>query len=358
MTELKNKIKTLKDKAKDILYHLPILNRWFIGAVVLCFILCFVFILMIFGRYTAITQIKNEISRLQTSLEHSSVDISYDNISFNIWWPMPIMTVENLKIYSRFEPIREWNIKELTVNTQFFDFHTLNISLSSKQNIVIGDNTYHINMPAQSMNVSYCVQTGIKELLLDIENLKVDGFADIKEIKFGMQRMALQPVSKSSPFLETHLLINDIKFAEELDMPLSQQIDKIYVNANMIGSIKVEETYRESIYDWLVSGGKFEIESSIFEWKPLIMVSKGDLYFNEKLAPRIHLSVSSKALIPSMDILEEEGVLDRKGVFVTRILLRNKAFKMSDSDEYDTVLTPVDYKDGILSVENIPVANF
>ncbi len=358
MADFQNKIKQIKEKAGSLFQRIPILNRWFIGSIILCFLLCFGFILIIFGRYNAIVQIRNEISRLHTSLEHSAVDIAYDNISFNIWWPMPLMTVENLKIYSRFEPVREWNIKELNVNTHFFDFHNLDIQLSSEQNVVVGNNQYNINMPAQTMNVSYCIQSGIKEITLGIENLQISGIGKIANLKFGAQRMAPQRVNQDTPLLETHLMINNINFDADLDIPLSHHIEKIYINANMIGDIKSAETYRESVYGWLADGGKFEIENSTFEWEPLIMVSRGDLYFNEQLKPRLHLSASSRALIPVMDTLEEKGILERKGVFVTRILLRNKAFKMSENDEYDTVLTPIDYKDNKLSVENIPVANF
>lgn len=358
MRSFLNKIKEYISKLKGVRLDFPILNRWLVGAATLCFVLSFAFILIIFGRYNALNQLRSEMSRLQTSIENSGVDIAYDKIKFNIWWPMPIVEIENLKIYSKYQPVREWNIENLSINTAFFDFHTLIVNLSSKQNVVIDNTTYQIEMPAQNMSVSYCVQSGIKEILLGIDNLKIKGLAEIEEIKFGAQRMAPQRVSNNSPLMETHLLINNVKFDNAVDVPLAHTIDKIYVNANMTGTIKAEETYLESVYDWLAAGGKFEIEKSTFEWKPLLMVSRGDLYFNEKLEPRLHLSASSRALIPVMDILEERGILDGKGVFVTRILLRNKAFKMSEKDEYDTVLTPIDYENGKISVENIPVANF
>jgi len=352
------KIKEQANKLKALALYIPILNRWFAGAMFLCFVLSFVFILLLFGRYNAITQIREEINRLHVSLEYSDIDIAYDNIDFNIWWPMPIVTVKNLKIYSKYEPVREWNIEELQINTSLIGFHTLSISLSSQQNIVLGDKTYSINMPTQNIYISYCIQTGIKEILADINNLQIKGIVNIAGIKFGAQRMSPQPVNDSSPFMETHLMINNIKFAEELNVPLSHQIDKLYINANMIGNLQTAETYRESIFDWLAKGGKFEIEKSSFEWKPLIMVSRGDLYFNEKLEPKLHLSASSRALLHVMDIMEEAEIFDRKGVFVSRILLRNKAFKMSENDEYDTVLTPIDYENGKLSIENIPVASW
>ena len=88
------------------------------------------------------------------------------------------------------------------------------------------------------------------------------------------------------------------------------------------------------------------------------MVGRGDLYFSEKLEPRLHLNTSSKALISVMELLEEEQIFERKGVFVSRILLKNKAFKMNEQDEFQTVVTPIDYKDNKLLIENIPVASF
>ena len=358
MRSFLNKIKEYFIKFKTLHPNIKLFNRWYIGAAILCFLLSFAFILIIFGRYNSINQLRSEFSRLQNLIETSSVDIAYDNIKFNIWWPMPIVEIKNLKIYSKFQPVREWNIENVSINTAFFDFHTLVINLSAKQSLVVDNKTYQIDMPEQNMSISYCVQSGIKEILLGINNLKIKDVAVIEEIKFGAQRMAPQRVNNSSPLMETHTLINNIKFDTAIDVPLSHTLDNIYINANVIGTMKAEETYLESIYDWLASGGKVEIEKSSFEWKPLLMVSRGDLYFNEKLEPRLHLSASSRALIPVMDIFEEKGILERKGVFVTRILLRNKAFKMSDKDEYDTVLTPIDYENGKISVENIPVASF
>ena len=50
-----------------------------------------------------------------------------------------------------------------------------------------------------------------------------------------------------------------------------------------------------------------------------------------------------------------KGWLESKGVFVAKILLNSKAFKMNRDDKFMTVTTPIDYKDGKLMIENIVV---
>lgn len=194
--------------------------------------------------------------------------------------------------------------------------------------------------------------------MLSAENLRVENYAEIAGFKLGAQQMAPGRLKKDSPFMEIRLLAENIRFDSSLEMPLASAVDKFYLHAVQVGALEAGETYQESIYGWLAEGGRFDIANLVLDWKPLIMVARGDVYFSEKLEPRLHLSTSSKALVPVMDILEEEQILDRKGVFVSRILLNNKAFKMAPEDEFSTVVTPIDYKENKLLIENIPVASF
>ena len=100
-----------------------------------------------------------------------------------------------------------------------------------------------------------------------------------------------------------------------------------------------------------------DIKKLIVEWAPLTMVAHGDLYFNEKLAPVLHLNTSSKGLEETIDMLQD-NFLESKGVFVAKILLNNKSFKLNKDDKYYTVTTPININSNQILIENIPIKNF
>ena len=347
------------ERIKDAISSLGrVFNRWFMGAMLLCFGLGFGFLSLIVGRYNSLAHLRGEIIRLQDSLENTGWNIAYDELRFNIWWPLPLMEVDNFTLYSRYAPQREWNIGKLSINTGIFNFHKLQIQLSPQQELVWNDKEIELNFPKLDLSLTYSEDKGITEILASGDGMKFNDYAEIGEFRFGAQQMAPNRLGNNYPFMEIHLLLKNIQLGNQIQTPLTSKIDKLYLNAVQVGALQSQETYQESIFDWLAEDGRFDISELILEWQPLVMVGRGDLYFSEKLEPRLHLSTSSKALISVMELLEEEHIFERKGVFVSRILLKNKAFKMNEQDEFKTVVTPIDYKDNKLLIENIPVASF
>ena len=139
---------------------------------------------------------------------------------------------------------------------------------------------------------------------------------------------------------------------------MSDKIDMIFAETDVMGKVHGNTSYRSAIYEWLEAGGYINMKYVSLNWKPLALVGRGSLYFNEKLEPNLHLDTSSKGLAESMDSMLQYQWLDGKGVFVSKILLGNKAFKLSPKDKYLTVIAPIDYKDSKLLIENITVAKF
>ena len=58
-----------------------------------------------------------------------------------------------------------------------------------------------------------------------------------------------------------------------------------------------------------------------------------------------------------MDMLQD-NFLERKGVFVAKILLNNKAFKLNPEDKYYTVTTEININSNQILIENIPLKTF
>ncbi len=51
----------------------------------------------------------------------------------------------------------------------------------------------------------------------------------------------------------------------------------------------------------------------IINWKPLVMVAKGELYFDEHLSPDLSLNTSSLALTEILDKFNQYSWLEDKG---------------------------------------------
>lgn len=54
----------------------------------------------------------------------------------------------------------------------------------------------------------------------------------------------------------------------------------------------------------------------------------------------------------------QDNFLERKGVFVAKILLNNKSFKLNPDDKYYTVTTPININSNQILIENIPLKTF
>lgn len=352
-------MKLLLGRIKNFLSKLLAFNRYLALSFVLSFFLCLSFLLMILSRYYCISILKTEIVRMQNSLNEIGWDIAYDDLQFKTWWPMDLLKVKNFQLYSLDAGHKfSWKITDLAVRPQIFNCGKMAVLLSPQQELQVAEETLHLNLPQVDLNFEFSAQAGLVEMLMKVSDADIVGWAKIGEIHFGAQRMAPHSLNSRSPFFENHLLVKNVVFDAKREVPLTGTIEKIYLNANIIGTITDTGSYRESLYDWLASGGRIDLRSLIINWKPLLLVGRGDLYFNEKLQPRLHLYSSSKALIPVLDLFERQGYLDRKGVFVAKILLNNKAFKIDPQDEYNAVVTPMDYKDGKFSIENITLRNF
>ena len=154
------------------------------------------------------------------------------------------------------------------------------------------------------------------------------------------------------------LLLGGLTFDKKYEIALADKIDMIFIDADVMGKVSGSRSYRSAIYEWLEAGGFINLKYVSLNWKPLAMVGRGSLHFNEKLEPNLHLDTSSKGLLESMDSMLQYQWLESKGVFVSKILLGNKAFKLSPKDKYLTVTAPIDFKDRKFQIENITVAKF
>lgn len=327
-----------------------------IGSGVLAFGLCFISIWLTLERNNAINTIKKEIIKLENSLLAVGYDIAYDNLSFSHISPWQILRIENLQIYSLDAAnYFQWKCDEFALSSDIFNTKNIRFHFSQNQSLQIGNQNWDMDVPNLLAEMTLSKNNEIKDFNLQAADIALDNLAQIGSLKFAMQRGNGHQVNEKSPFMETLLEIKDIHIDNYTAWPMNKHVDHIYLNANIIGEIKEQPIFNEALYNWVENNGFIDIKKLIINWKPLVMVAKGDLFFNELLLPDVNLNTSSMALTDTLVQMNQNGWLDDKGVFVVKILLNNKSFKKNQADKYFTVTTPIKINNQQILIENIPV---
>lgn len=308
-------------------------------------------------RKVAISAIKSNYAYVIGMLNETGIDIAYDDLKFNVWWPLPLAEVKNLKIYVPGEPDNfEWTVRELSVKTGLLSAANIDINISKEQSLKFSGSSYGVNIRNYKISIENN-KNELNSLAAEFYDTGISNIAEIGKITLAVRRIAPQQINDNAPFLKTYVELRDIQLNGLLNYPLSQKIDKIYLDSDIIARIKKDGNGKSSIHNWLSRGGKINVKALTLNWLPLLLVGKGDILFDENVSPSVRLQTSSKALLDLINELESKKTLDSKGVFVAKILLGNKAYKEAPSDKHLTVSTPIDYKDGVVSVEKIAVYN-
>lgn len=322
-------------------------------------LLTFIWMWVLFSRSYAIGLIKNEIVKIQNSLNEAGWDVAYNNISFSPAYPGNLATVQDFQFYSLYQGRTfKAEIPKIEVSANLFNPRKITIRLSPEIKVSLRQKTYNLDIPNPLILMDLDEEDRLAHLIVSAKEVNVRHTAQIGDVLFSAVRKT--PANKSGlvPAWGCSLLVGSLRFDKKYEIALSDKIDMIFAEADVMGKVHGNTSYRSAIYEWLEAGGYINMKYVSLNWKPLALVGRGSLYFNEKLEPNLHLDTSSKGLAESMDSMLQYQWLDGKGVFVSKILLGNKAFKLSPKDKYLTVIAPIDYKDSKLLIENITVAKF
>lgn len=319
----------------------------------------FIWMWVLFSRSYAISLIKNEIVKIQNSLNEAGWDVAYNNISFSPAYPGNLATVQDFQFYSLYQGRTFMvEIPKIEVSANLFNPRKITIRLSPEIKVSLRRKTYNLDIPNPLILMDINEKDQLVHLIVSAKEVNIRHTAQIGDMLFSAVRKT--PANKTGlvPAWGCSLLVGNLRFDKKYEIALSDKIDMIFAEADVMGKVHGNTSYRSAIYEWLEAGGYVNLKYVSLNWKPLALVGRGSLYFNEKLEPNLHLDTSSKGLAESMDSMLQYQWLDGKGVFVSKILLGNKAFKLSPKDKYLTVIAPIDYKDRKLLIENITVAKF
>ena len=343
-------------RLKAKLSHLPRPNLFILLSAVASFVVVWLGIWTYMQRVYCLNLLNREIKKIQVSLMDVGWDIAYDKVESSTFPLFAPLTFQNFRLYT-LDGRKEWKTDELKIKVGLFDCGHIIPQTSREQTLTINGKVYQAEIPVFDIDLYFDKTLGLKEVSIEGIGWNIRGLGTIDSLQLASQRMAPLNISELTPFFENHMEIKGAHISEDIDFPLLRKINRIYTNANIIGVISSKQTYAESVSDWLRLGGIIDIRKLIIEWAPLTMVARGDLYFNEKLEPNLHLNTSSKGLNETLDMLQD-NFLERKGVFVAKILLNNKAFKLNKDDRYYTVTTPININSNQILIENIPLKKF
>ncbi len=302
---------------------------------------------------------KLTFDRTYKSLEENGYSVTYDDASFNMLYPMNIMTVKNLKIAKKDEFTDfEWFIPKITASANLWSNLTVNISLSHNQKLTIGGVTNILDF--KSFKASVKLNQNIKnmETQFTIKDLYLGKAFTAKDVKFASKRVLNKSISDKAPSFKSFLEINNAYVDESTGFPINREIKKIFVQASLIGELMPEKTYKKSVHNWYGDGGFISIDSFDLDWEPLQLKGKGKISLNMGDTFKLFLGTASQGLIEDLYILQKEKILSSKGMFVVNVLLNDKAFMNSKADELLTVTSSFAIDNDKLLIEGIEVYEF
>lgn len=331
---------------------------WFLLGFAGGVLLTFVFYKASLQRQESINCFNRQIVKMTNLLNQSGWDIAYDKISYSPVWALKIINIKNFKIYNlNSNSYKELNIPEVDIKSSFTG-KEIRIIPSEGSVLTLGAEKHPISIDKADISAGFAFNDGLKNFTADFTGIKIKGLADAESVRLASRKIAPVQISDRTPFFENFIEINNIKLNGMLDYPLGQTIERLYVNADIIGTIKPEDNFQSSIRNWLLNDGKIEVKELVVNWAPMLMVGKGELTFNENIRPILRLKTSSKAFINLLDELHQKGLLENKGMFVVKILLNEKAFKAEPEDEYLTLSTSIDIQEDGILVEKIKIRSF
>lgn len=328
-------------------------NRGFWVAAVLSFALVFGIFYGFFNRYQTARFFQKETLSSINRLNDLYLDIAYDKVKISYIPGTPLAEFENLSLYSMTDKI-SLNIPQAKITPSLLHPSQYIVSLGKEQTLTWKDKKYQIQN--NGIEIELQINGNIKTILTNIQQIEVKNILKIQEIKIASRSLNSQKEDAAyTPSHETYLEMDKLDFDGLLNYPLTSRLDHLYLKARLIGKINKKGNLLSDIRDWLGKDGYIDISSLTLNWKPLLLVGRGSLLFNENLSPRLHLSTSSKGMLSVIDDLQKKNFIESKGAFVTKIILKSKAFKLKSEDTELAVITPIDYRDGRFAIENLTV---
>lgn len=324
----------------------------------LSFIISFCLIFIIMQRNFHTSVLKKGLEEGIINLNQINLDIAYSRIDFS---SIPGLDLAEIDDFSLYDLNGNWKISfpKIRIYQPWLSTKKLLISLGNEQEFNLKGKIYNISGDESVLEITL-EENGQPELLLaQLKNINIKKFAKIKQINIASRKLNMtMPSDSFLPSMENFLEINHVDIDGLLNYPLTSHINHLYLKTMLMGRIENTSDLKSDIHNWLNKDGYLDISAFTINWQPLLMVGRGQLTFTEQLKPVLKLETSSKGMLKLIDDFQNKNFIDSKGAFVVKILLGSKAFKLKENDEELTVVTPINYRDKKLAVENFTIKTF
>lgn len=356
------KKKSPKSKRKTTLTTSRLSKIGYVNIVAFAFsfviVLCGICIIALKGL--AVKKIRSSFPTIISSLNEMGIDLAYDNIKFSPLFFTPLMRVEQPQIYALDEN-NYWNLQfdNLTADFSFFEQNKIVLRFSNHGNISFDEQSYSTTNNTAAITLDF-KQQQLQDLSLQAKQFNIHQFADIQNLMFKLHRTPWQnsPDDAALNSWISSLDITDVTINGMVNYPLSSNLTQLSLQANVIGDFIFKDDFLTSAEDWVKNRGFIDIPNLVLQWSPLTIVGRGQCKFTPLLAPEISFNTSSKGLLKLLDSLLALKLVDAKNVYVAKILLNNKAYKLNADDKELTISTPISYADGKISIDNLPIKDF
>ena len=301
------------------------------------------------ARNYGVERFKQEFEKTIAGLNDMGYDVAYDDISFTAISPFKIATIKNFKLYKKdSDKFWAWNVEELGVNASILNYGTLIFYFSDKQSVQFGEETFSAHAESLSLKARFD-EDGLYNLLLRTKKFEAEALFSVKEFRWAIQRMDDEQKYNSKTDIRHIALLNSASWH------MSDVIDEFFADIDIYGEFKAAQSYRDSLMEWKGALGNIEVNRLILNWKPLVLVGKGDISFTEELIPEMKLVTTSRGLVETMDNLETAEVFDAKSVLVAKILLSTKMTKLQSEEDPEAIISTIAVLPNQLNIENIPM---
>lgn len=297
------------------------------------------------ARAYGVECLKAELNKMVTTLNKYGYDIAYDNIKFSSVSPFKMMEIENLMLYSfDKQNYKAVKIPSLSVNASLWDYRKLNVKIAPQQMWSFGDTDYQAEAETSDMLVSFD-ENGMYNLLLVMNNYQINGVAKAKTIRIAMQK----DDTTNEYIMKNFWDIRNVKLLTENTWNMANEIEELYAD------FEIKETTNIMPSGDEIRNAHIDVNKFIINWKPLVMVARGAVEFDDANKPVAKLISTSKELIPTLDNLEKAQVIDSKGAFVAKIILGKKTQQIIEGEDYYTIISPLEISPDKITLESIPL---
>jgi hypothetical protein len=250
-----------------------------------------------------------------------------------------------------------WSGADIAARMSPFDLHTVNFSAPGKHALQSPDGHLYIQAEKLDGRISFD-PTGLpSHASLDLGATQVT-LPNSVELQASSAHLAIdlppQPPAKyPDPLIGFDLAAENLTLPPGIKLLTAESLARIAAAGTVLGPIP-PAPIDQALAVWRDAGGVIDLKSFAFAQGPLSVTGNATIALDGNLQPEGAASLTARGLAPSIDLLVEQGRIDREDA------LKFKAFAMGaaqkGADGQPEVATGLTLQEGLISWGPFPIA--